>query len=100
MVGPAGREALQRTCRSATLARRTSQGRLRRGGVVAPRLGTVLRAAGVPLVLTASQVGRLPLASAPLALLLYARLSSSLAVAGFVVAVYTAGMAVSAPVLA
>lgn len=67
---------------------------------MAPRLGTVLRAAGVPLVLTASQVGRLPLASAPLALLLYARLSSSLAVAGFVVAVYTAGMAVSAPVLA
>jgi len=60
----------------------------------------VLRAPQVPLVLIASQVGRLPLAAAPLALLLYARQSVSLAVSGIVVAVFTAGMAVSAPALA
>lgn len=60
----------------------------------------VLRAPQVPLVLIASQVGRLPLAAAPLALLLFARQSVSLAVSGIVVAVFTAGMAVSAPVLA
>lgn len=61
---------------------------------------SVLRAPQVPLVLIASQVGRLPTAAAPLALLLYARQSVSLAVAGIVVAVFTAGMAVSAPLLA
>lgn len=60
----------------------------------------VLRAPQVPLVLTASQVGRLPLASAPLALLIHTRQERSLALAGVVVAVYTAGMAVSAPMLA
>jgi MFS family permease len=61
---------------------------------------TVLRAPQVRLVLIASQVGRLPLASAPLALLLYARQAQSLALAGIVVAGYTAGMAASAPLLA
>ncbi|GAA2640976.1 MFS transporter [Dactylosporangium fulvum] len=60
----------------------------------------VLRAPQVLLVLTASQVGRLPLASAPLALLVYARQAQSLALAGIVVAIYTAGMAVTAPLLA
>lgn len=65
-----------------------------------PTASTVLRAPQVPLVLIASQVGRLPLAAAPLALLLYARQSVSLAVAGIVVAVFTAGMAAGAPVLA
>jgi len=65
-----------------------------------PTASTVLRAPQVPLVLIASQVGRLPLAAAPLALLLYARQSVSLAVAGVVVAVFTAGMAAGAPVLA
>jgi hypothetical protein len=60
----------------------------------------VLRAPQVPLLLVASQVGRLPLAAAPLALLLFARQSVSLAVSGIVVAVFTAGMAVSAPLLA
>jgi predicted MFS family arabinose efflux permease len=60
----------------------------------------VLRRPFVPLVLVASQVGRLPLGAAPLALLLYARQSVSLAVAGALVAVFTAGMAVGAPVLA
>jgi predicted MFS family arabinose efflux permease len=61
---------------------------------------TVLREPQALLVLVASQVGRLPLASAPLALLLFARQSLSLAVAGLLVAVYTAAMAVSAPLLA
>jgi predicted MFS family arabinose efflux permease len=65
-----------------------------------PAASVVLRAPQVPLVLIASQVGRLPTAAAPLALLLYARQSVSLAVAGIVVAVFTAGMAVSAPLLA
>jgi predicted MFS family arabinose efflux permease len=65
-----------------------------------PTASTVLRAPQVPLVLIASQIGRLPLAAAPLALLLYARQSVSLAVAGIVVAVFTAGMAVGAPFLA
>jgi predicted MFS family arabinose efflux permease len=65
-----------------------------------PAASAVLRAPQVPLVLIASQIGRLPTAAAPLALLLYARQSVSLAVAGIVVAVFTAGMAVSAPLLA
>ncbi|MFI5891345.1 MFS transporter [Actinoplanes sp. NPDC051513] len=65
-----------------------------------PAASAVLRAPQVPLVLIASQVGRLPTAAAPLALLLYARESVSLAVSGIVVAVFTAGMAVSAPLLA
>lgn len=60
----------------------------------------VLRAPQVSLALTASLVGRLPLGAAPLALLLYARQEKSLALAGVIVAVYTAGMAVSAPLLA
>src|SRR5690349_24443172 len=54
----------------------------------------------VPLVLTASQVGRLPLGASPLALLLFARESVSLVTAAALVAVFTAGMAVGAPVLA
>ncbi|SNT64440.1 hypothetical protein SAMN05421812_11738 [Asanoa hainanensis] len=65
-----------------------------------PGIRTVLRAPRVPRLLLANQVGRLPLASGPLALLLFARESVSLTVAGVVVAVYTAGMAVSAPLLA
>jgi predicted MFS family arabinose efflux permease len=65
-----------------------------------PTASAVLRAPQVPLVLIASQIGRLPLAAAPLALLLYARQSVSLAVSGIVVAVFTAGMAAGAPVLA
>ncbi|WP_250035345.1 MFS transporter [Paractinoplanes maris] len=54
----------------------------------------------MPLVLTASQIGRLPLGASPLALLLFARESVSLVVAGALVAVFTAGMAIGAPVLA
>jgi predicted MFS family arabinose efflux permease len=60
----------------------------------------VLRAPHVPLVLISSQVGRLPFGAAPLALLIFAREQRSLALAGVIVAVYTAGMAISAPVLA
>jgi MFS family permease len=60
----------------------------------------VLRARFVVLLLAASQVGRLPMASAPLALLLFARQEHSLTLAGIVVAAYTAGMAASAPLLA
>jgi predicted MFS family arabinose efflux permease len=60
----------------------------------------VLCSPQVPLVLFGSQVGRLPLGAAPLALLLFARESVSLAVSGALVAVYTAGMAISAPLLA
>ncbi len=68
----------------------------------AERVGAraVLSRPSVPLVLVASQVGRLPLAAAPIALLLFARESLSLAVAAALVAVFTAGMAVGSPVLA
>ncbi|MFF5083852.1 MFS transporter [Actinoplanes sp. NPDC000266] len=67
-----------------------------------PRAGAraVLRRPFVPLVLTASQVGRLPLGASPLALLLFARETVSLAAAGALVAVFTAGMAAGAPALA
>ena len=60
----------------------------------------VLRRPSVPLVLSAAQVGRLPLAATPLALLLFARERAGLAVAGLLVAVFTAGLAVGAPLLA
>ena len=60
----------------------------------------VLRAPQVARVLLASQIGRLPLASGPLALLLFARQSLSLTAAGLLVAAYTAAMAVSTPLLA
>jgi len=60
----------------------------------------VLRARRVLLLLVAGLIGRLPLGSAPLALLLYARQSLSLSTAGLLVAAYTAMMAVSAPLLA
>jgi predicted MFS family arabinose efflux permease len=63
-------------------------------------LRTVLRAPQVARVLVTSQLGRLPMASAPLALLLFARQSLSLALAGVLVAVYTAAMAFAAPLLA
>jgi predicted MFS family arabinose efflux permease len=65
-----------------------------------PTIRAVLRAPQVSRVLLASQVGRLPLAAGPLALLLFARQSLSLTAAGLLVAAYTAGMAVSAPLLA
>ncbi|GAA2855229.1 MFS transporter [Actinoplanes cyaneus] len=60
----------------------------------------LLRTPYVGRLLLASQIGRLPMASAPLALLLFAREAHSLAVAGLVVGAYTAGMAVGAPILA
>jgi predicted MFS family arabinose efflux permease len=60
----------------------------------------VLRAPHVRTVLFAAQVGRIPQASAPLALLLYGRQTLSLATAGLLVAGYTAGMAAGTPVLA
>jgi len=66
----------------------------------APGIRAVLRAPRVAFLLIASQVGRLPLGSAPLALLLYGRQSLTLSTAGLLVAAYTAAMAVSAPVLA
>ncbi|MDI6103450.1 MFS transporter [Actinoplanes sp. NEAU-A12] len=63
-------------------------------------LRLVLRAKFVRRLLVFSQTGRLPMAAAPLALLLFAREVHGLALAGLVVAAYTAGMAVSAPLLA
>ncbi|MDG4803275.1 MFS transporter [Micromonospora sp. WMMD980] len=60
----------------------------------------VLRTPQVVRVLLGSQIGRLPTASGPLALLLFARQSLSLAAAGLLVAAYTAGMAVGTPLLA
>ncbi|BCJ40763.1 MFS transporter [Actinoplanes ianthinogenes] len=63
-------------------------------------LTKLLSTAYVKRLLIASQTGRLPMASAPLALLLFAREAHSLTLAGLVVGAYTAGMAVSAPILA
>jgi predicted MFS family arabinose efflux permease len=60
----------------------------------------VLRAPHVRTVLLATQVGRIPQASAPLALLLFGRQTLSLAAAGLLVAGYTAGMAAGTPLLA
>ncbi|HEY2674129.1 MAG TPA: MFS transporter [Rugosimonospora sp.] len=64
-------------------------------GVVA-----VLRAPQAVRVLAASQVGRLPLAATPLALLLFARETMTLTMAGILVGGYTAGTAVGQPLLA
>src|SRR5258708_2660059 len=61
---------------------------------------TVLRAAQVARVLAASTLGRIPLGAAPVALLLYARETMSIGVAGLLVGVYTVGLAVGGPVLA
>jgi len=61
---------------------------------------TVLRAAQVTRLLAASTVGRIPLGAAPVALLLYARETMSIGVAGLLVGVYTAGLAIGGPVLA
>ena len=60
----------------------------------------VLKAAQVARLLAASLVGRVPLASAPVALLLFARESWSIGAAGLLVGVYTVGLAVGGPVLA
>jgi predicted MFS family arabinose efflux permease len=60
----------------------------------------VLRAPHVRTVLIATQIGRIPQASAPLALLLFGRQTLSLAGAGLLVAGYTAGMAAGTPLLA
>ncbi|GIH15886.1 MFS transporter [Rugosimonospora africana] len=63
-------------------------------------VAAVLRAPQAVRVLVASQVGRLPLSSAPLALLLFARDAMSIAMAGILVGGYIAGTAVGQPLLA
>ncbi|MFC0534130.1 MFS transporter [Phytohabitans kaempferiae] len=65
------------------------------GGVLA-----VLRAAQVARVLAASTVGRIPLASSPVALLLFARERWSIGIAGLLVGAYTIGLAAGGPMLA
>jgi len=65
-----------------------------------PRVLAVLRAPQVGRLLAASLVGRLPQASAPIALLLFARERWSIGAAGLLVGMYTVGLAVGAPVLA
>ncbi|HJP79441.1 MAG TPA: MFS transporter [Pseudonocardiaceae bacterium] len=60
----------------------------------------VLRARAVPRVLLSSLVGRLPTGSAPLALLLFARDTMSISLAGVLVGAFTAGMAIGQPMLA
>ncbi|GAB3152085.1 MFS transporter [Micromonospora sonneratiae] len=60
----------------------------------------VLRAPQTARVLVAALLGRLPQGSAPLALLIFARETMTLAAAGLLVAAYTAGMAVGQPLLA
>lgn len=60
----------------------------------------VLRAPQTARVLAASLLGRIPLGAAPLALLVFARETMTLTVAGLLVGAYTAGMAVGQPMLA
>jgi predicted MFS family arabinose efflux permease len=60
----------------------------------------VLRARSVPRVLLSSLIGRLPTGSAPLALLLFARETTSISLAGVLVGAFTAGMAIGQPMLA
>jgi predicted MFS family arabinose efflux permease len=60
----------------------------------------VARTRQVPRLLIAALVGRLPLGAAPLALLLFARESTSISIAGLIVGAYTAGVAVGQPMFA
>jgi predicted MFS family arabinose efflux permease len=60
----------------------------------------VLRTAQVARVLAASTVGRIPLASSPVALLVFARERWSIGIAGLLVAAYTIGLAIGGPMLA
>jgi MFS family permease len=60
----------------------------------------VLRADQVARLLAASTVGRIPLASSPVALLLFSRERWSIGVAGLLVGVYTVGLAAGGPLLA
>src|SRR5690242_274521 len=61
---------------------------------------TVLRTAQVARLLAASTLGRVPLGSSSVALLLFARQTWSIGVAGLLVGMYTVGLAIGAPVLA
>jgi predicted MFS family arabinose efflux permease len=61
---------------------------------------SVLRSPFAFRVLAGSLIGRLPSGSAPLALLLFARETMSIAVAGLLVGAYTAGVAIGQPLLA
>jgi len=60
----------------------------------------VLRAPQAARVLAASLIGRLPLGSTPLALLVFARSTMSLALAALLVACFTFGVAIGGPALA
>jgi MFS family permease len=60
----------------------------------------VLRSPQVFRVLVASLAGRLPLGSAPLALLLFGRETMTISMAGVLVGAYTAGTAIGQPLLA
>ncbi|MCW6008066.1 MFS transporter [Micromonospora sp. CPCC 205371] len=60
----------------------------------------VLRTAQVARVLAASTVGRVPLGSSPVALLVFAREHWSIGIAALLVAAYTIGLAVGGPMLA
>jgi predicted MFS family arabinose efflux permease len=60
----------------------------------------VARAAQVARLLAASTIGRIPLAAAPVALLLFARERWSIGAAGLLVGVYTVGLALGGPLLA
>jgi MFS family permease len=59
----------------------------------------VLRARSVPRVLLSSLIGRLPTGCAPLALLLFARQTMPISLAGVLVGAFTAGMAIGQPLL-
>lgn len=60
----------------------------------------VLRAPQTARVLAGSLLGRVPLGAAPLALLIFARETMTLTVAGLLVGAYTAGTAIGQPMLA
>jgi predicted MFS family arabinose efflux permease len=67
-----------------------------------PRTGpvAVLSSPQAARILGASLIGRLPLGSAPLALLVFSRETMTLAAAGLLIGAYTIGVAVGGPILA
>jgi predicted MFS family arabinose efflux permease len=91
LVSPAGRS-------SGT--RRSAGGRSTRTDAPDTSAMAVLRAPQTARVLAASLLGRIPLGAAPLALLVFARETVTLTVAGLLVGAFTAGTAVGQPVLA
>lgn len=91
LIAPAGRSSA---------GPRSAGGRSAGTGAVNTSAMAVLRAPQTARVLAASLLGRIPFGAAPLALLLFARETVTLTIAGLLVGAFTAGTAIGQPVLA